>query len=111
MDDESGERRSLAELAKDAAEAHQLRQARLIAKLAAGSGSAGTALSGGGLVAHSAQHPDATAAARGGTGSQGHTLAVEPPRPPPPLRMTGVYMGCLENRGGYFPIRDNASKW
>lgn len=26
-------------------------------------------------------------------------------------RMTGVYLGCLENKGGFFPIRDPKSKW
>lgn len=26
-------------------------------------------------------------------------------------RMTGVYLGCVENKGGYFPIRDPGSKW
>ncbi len=26
-------------------------------------------------------------------------------------RMRGVYLGCMENRGGFFPIRDPASKW
>ena len=29
------------------------------------------------------------------------------PRP----RMAGVYMGCLENQGGFFPIREPSSKW
>jgi hypothetical protein len=26
------------------------------------------------------------------------------------LRMSGLYLGCLENKGGYFPIRDSSSK-
>ena len=25
--------------------------------------------------------------------------------------MTGVYMGCVENWGGFYPIRDPSSKW
>ena len=30
---------------------------------------------------------------------------------PPPPRMHKVYMGCLENKGGFRPIRDPHSKW
>lgn len=27
------------------------------------------------------------------------------------IGLQGVYLGCLENKGGFFPIRDPASKW
>ena len=28
-----------------------------------------------------------------------------------PARMTGLWLGCVENAGGFFPIRDPSSKW
>ncbi|KAL4451696.1 hypothetical protein ABPG75_007358 [Micractinium tetrahymenae] len=112
VDDESGERRSLAELAQDAAEARKQLKARQAAAAAAKHlGGGGIVLAGGSGTAARAQHPAAAAAGGSGLEMQGGSPAVGPPRPPPPPRMTGVYMGCLENRGGYFPIRDKASKW
>lgn len=27
------------------------------------------------------------------------------------VRLSGVYMGCVENKNGFWPIRDPASKW
>ena len=53
-----------------------------------------------------------TVAAAGGGGSQaqaGPGLALVGPGRPP--RMKRVWMGCMENKGGFFPIRDPASKW
>eukprot|EP01026_Neomeris_dumetosa_P037949 TRINITY_DN3086_c0_g3_i1.p1 TRINITY_DN3086_c0_g3~~TRINITY_DN3086_c0_g3_i1.p1 ORF type:complete len:519 (+),score=67.19 TRINITY_DN3086_c0_g3_i1:85-1641(+) len=32
---------------------------------------------------------------------------VDPPQP----RMDGLYLGCVENRGGFQPVRDPKSKW
>ncbi|KAL6766987.1 hypothetical protein ACKKBG_A38130 [Auxenochlorella protothecoides x Auxenochlorella symbiontica] len=35
-----------------------------------------------------------------------------PPRAPDgPFRLSGVYLGCMENKAGFHPIRDPASKW
>ncbi|PRW57106.1 Phosphatidylserine synthase 2 isoform A [Chlorella sorokiniana] len=48
-------------------------------------------------------------AAAGGAGGRGSGRAGGHKLLPP--RMTGVYLGCLENKGGFFPIRDQASKW
>ncbi|KAI3437810.1 hypothetical protein D9Q98_000257 [Chlorella vulgaris] len=47
----------------------------------------------------------------GGTPDAANQLqpAVAPALPPP--AMHGVYLGCMENRGGFFPIRDASSKW
>ena len=28
-----------------------------------------------------------------------------------PARMAGLWLGCVENAGGFFPIRDPSSKW
>jgi hypothetical protein len=46
----------------------------------------------------------------GGTPDAANQLqpAVAPALPPP--AMHGVYLGCMENRGGFFPIRDASSK-
>lgn len=106
VDDASGQRRTFADLAQDAAHAHKQLQARLEAPWAA------TSAAGSGPAAL-AQHPVVAGMAGSGLGgaSGGGLLEAEPPRPSPRLRMSGVYLGCLENRGGYFPIRDTASKW
>ena len=37
--------------------------------------------------------------------AEGVAGAVRPPR------MSGVYLGAMENKGGFFPIRDKSSKW
>jgi hypothetical protein len=91
LDDEEGHPVSLAQMAREAAAAaQQARQQQQEGQKAGGS----------------------TAAAAGGAGSQaqaGPGLALVGPGRPP--RMKGVWLGCMENKGGFFPIRDPASKW
>ncbi|PSC69470.1 UDP-c:betaGal beta-1,3-N-acetylglucosaminyltransferase 6 isoform B [Micractinium conductrix] len=86
FDDESGHAVSLAEIAREAAKQHAAKR---------------------GLAAAGRPAPAGAAAAGGGSVYAAGQIEVVPAK----LRMQGVYLGCLENKGGFFPIRDPASKW
>lgn len=98
LDDEAGHPVSLAQMAREAAAAAQHARQQQQPEQQAGASTAAAAA--------------ATAAAAGGDGSHEQSAPglalVGPGRPP---RMTGVWLGCMENKGGFFPIRDPASKW
>ena len=92
LDDEAGHPVSLAQMARAAATAaQQVRQQRKQEEARAG-GSTAAAAGGGSSQAQAGPGP----------------ALVGPGRPP---RMKGVWLGCMENKGGFFPIRDPASKW
>ena len=105
MDNAEGQSTSLAHLAQVAAAAYreQLAAQRQAegherALLAAGQQQLGAGPRRGAAAA-------ASGSRGGGTAAEGNAEAPLPPR------MSGVYLGCLENKGGFFPIRDPSSKW
>lgn len=76
----------------------------------------GRAESLAGIVRASAEAARRAAAGRAGSGSgrggrSGAPIAAQAAPEPRLPRMTGVYLGCLENEAGFFPIRSPSSKW
>ncbi|EFN55980.1 hypothetical protein CHLNCDRAFT_145336 [Chlorella variabilis] len=98
LDDAEGRPISLEQLAKDAVAAARQHQEQLQADKPARAGRPAGSTDGV-QQEQQQQHAAASLAAPAG-------LVVEPTP-----RMHGVYLGCLENRGGFFPIRDPNSKW
>lgn len=102
VDDAEGRAISLAQVARVAAAAHR----EHLAKQQQAEGQERALLAAGRRQLAAGPQQGATAAAAGGgTAAQANAEARLAPR------MSGVYLGCLENKGGFFPIRDPSSKW
>lgn len=111
VDDAEGRATSLAQIEQNAKAAHRAQQAAIAQQQAEQGGHADATQQGQGQQELGQQRGVAQQAATAlglassGGGGRAHR------RSPLPPRMTGVYLGCLENKGGFFPIRDQASKW
>ena len=106
VDDAEGRATSLAQIEQNAQAAHRAQQA---ARRQAEQGTQADEQQQGQQQGKVAEAVRQAIAAAGGAGSKAGGAAGGKARLPP--RMSGVYMGCLENKGGFFPIRDQTSKW
>ena len=87
----------------------------MVDKAAKGGGSGGSYIDDAEGRAVSVSDLGAAAAAKQGGGSaqeqQAAAAGAGAAAPLGRLRLSGVYLGCIENHNGFYPIRDPTSKW